>query len=420
VQWHWFRHAQWHQDEITDALLEALAKEEEGQEGTAKGRGSVFRLMFAALEAAEPTKAALVQSGLPASVVLDNLRAGAAGRTREVTRLAKDFRAYLPCFRQHRKVMEYLTTLNQMTDFPDPRGDPPGDIGRFIGAYMRKHVIVDHDAVSMAFARCAESHKALQLSAKQAQTGATALLEKAVAKLDPKIAAEVRQNRGPKVLKDFLDGRAELKERQAKITREYEEAYLSLAAPYQEAFRAIAPQTPTARSFEREPQPSNIPEASKPPPPPEVRPAQAEASKPLPPPEARPEQRLALVIGNSQYQETPLRNPVNDARAMVQTLRDVGFEVMAHENLAKRAMEEAIRAFGKRLKAGGVGLFYFSGHGVQINGSNYLIPIGSTIEKEQDVAYEAVEAGASWRNGRSRQPFEYCNTRCLPEQSLRA
>ena len=78
---------------------------------------------------------------------------------------------------------------------------------------------------------------------------------------------------------------------------------------------------------------------------------------------------------------------------MVQTLRDVGFEVMAHENLTKRAMEEAIRAFGKRLKAGGVGLFYFSGHGVQIKGSNYLIPIGSTIEKEQDVAYEAVEAG---------------------------
>jgi hypothetical protein len=48
---------------------------------------------------------------------------------------------------------------------------------------------------------------------------------------------------------------------------------------------------------------------------------------------------------------------------------------------------------GKRLKAGGVGIFYFSGRGVQLNGYNYLIPIGSTIEKEQDVAYEAVEAG---------------------------
>jgi hypothetical protein len=223
VQWHWFRHAQWHQDEITDALLEALAKEEEGQEGTAKGRGSVFRLMFAALEAAEPTKAALVQSGLPASVVLDNLRAGTAGRTREVTRLAKDFRAYLPCFRQHRKVMEYLTTLNQMTDFPDPKGDPTGDIGRFIGAYMRKHVIVDHDAIIHGILLAAlNAHKALQLSAKQAPARAAslALLEKAVVKLDPKIAAEVRQNRGPKVLKDFLDGRAELKGRQAKITRE--------------------------------------------------------------------------------------------------------------------------------------------------------------------------------------------------------
>jgi len=99
------------------------------------------------------------------------------------------------------------------------------------------------------------------------------------------------------------------------------------------------------------------------------------------------------AIGNGSYAEARLRNPLNDARAMEQSLRDVGFEVVKREDLTKRAMEEEIRAFGKRLKRGGVGLFYFAGHGVQINGANYLLPIDSTIEKEQDVEHEAVNAG---------------------------
>jgi uncharacterized caspase-like protein len=77
---------------------------------------------------------------------------------------------------------------------------------------------------------------------------------------------------------------------------------------------------------------------------------------------------------------------------MEQVLREVGFEVTERENLTKRAMEEEIRAFGKQLRAGGVGLFYFAGHGIQVNDYNYLLPIGSTIKKEQDVEYEAVEA----------------------------
>jgi hypothetical protein len=105
------------------------------------------------------------------------------------------------------------------------------------------------------------------------------------------------------------------------------------------------------------------------------------------------ETRLALVIGNGRYAEAPLQNPLNDARAMEHSLRDVGFAVVKRENLTKRAMEDEIRAFGKRLRGGGVGLFYFAGHGVQVNGANYLLPIGSTIEKEQDVVYEAVDVG---------------------------
>jgi len=87
----------------------------------------------------------------------------------------------------------------------------------------------------------------------------------------------------------------------------------------------------------------------------------------------RAEPKLALVIGNSAYREAPLRNPANDARAMAQTLRELGFTVLAHENTTKRAMETAILEFGRRLADGGVGFFYYAGHGLQVRGRNYLM-----------------------------------------------
>jgi Caspase domain len=108
--------------------------------------------------------------------------------------------------------------------------------------------------------------------------------------------------------------------------------------------------------------------------------------------EVNTEKRVALVIGNSDYKSKPLNNPLNDARDMAQMLRDCGFEVIQRENLTRREMIEQIRDFGKKLKAGGVGLFYYSGHGVQVKGVNYLIPIGHNIGKEQDVEFEAVDA----------------------------
>jgi uncharacterized caspase-like protein len=104
------------------------------------------------------------------------------------------------------------------------------------------------------------------------------------------------------------------------------------------------------------------------------------------------ERRTALVIGNSAYQRSPLVNPVNDAQAMAASLGSLGFTVTKLENASKSQMADAIRQFGDTIRQGGVGLFYFAGHGIQINGYNYLLPIGSTITKEQDVQYEAVEA----------------------------
>jgi hypothetical protein len=106
------------------------------------------------------------------------------------------------------------------------------------------------------------------------------------------------------------------------------------------------------------------------------------------------ERRVALVIGNAAYDMGPLRNPVNDARAMAATLRTLGFEVTALENAALTDMKRAIDDFGDSLRSGGgVGLFYFSGHGIQINGRNFMIPVGVRVKGERDVEYESVDVG---------------------------
>ena len=105
------------------------------------------------------------------------------------------------------------------------------------------------------------------------------------------------------------------------------------------------------------------------------------------------EKRIALVFGNGEYKSAPLRNPVNDARDMADALEKLGFSVSLKTDTDQRNMKQAIRAFGKQLRKGGVGLFYFAGHGIQVKGTNYLIPIGAQIESEADVEYEAVDAG---------------------------
>jgi Caspase domain len=105
----------------------------------------------------------------------------------------------------------------------------------------------------------------------------------------------------------------------------------------------------------------------------------------------RPEPRVALLIGNSAYPEAPLRNPVNDVRAMAQALRDLGFTVMLYENATKRTMETAIVEFGQRLADGGVGAFYYAGHGLQVRGHNYLVPVDAQIESEAQTRIVTVD-----------------------------
>ncbi len=105
------------------------------------------------------------------------------------------------------------------------------------------------------------------------------------------------------------------------------------------------------------------------------------------------EQRLALVIGNQTYEESPLRNPVNDARALKVVLETLGFQVIYRENADQAAMEEAVREFGRRLGKETVGLFYYSGHGVQADGNNYLIPVQARIASKTELRNRALDVG---------------------------
>ncbi len=102
------------------------------------------------------------------------------------------------------------------------------------------------------------------------------------------------------------------------------------------------------------------------------------------------EQRTALIIGNSKYKHKYLKNTVNDAQAVKTFLENRGFDVMYLINSNKVQMEKAIKKFGNKIKKGGVGLFYYAGHGAEVEGKNYLIPLNANIESEDDIGYYSV------------------------------
>jgi hypothetical protein len=98
------------------------------------------------------------------------------------------------------------------------------------------------------------------------------------------------------------------------------------------------------------------------------------------------------VIGNGTYTNAPsLKNPPNDATDMANALSNVGFTVEHGINLTQRQMKAMIRGFGQKVKGGGQGLFYFAGHGVQLRGRNYLIPVDADIRSEADIEDQGVD-----------------------------
>jgi hypothetical protein len=104
------------------------------------------------------------------------------------------------------------------------------------------------------------------------------------------------------------------------------------------------------------------------------------------------ENRVALVVGNSSYPDSPLKNPSNDARAMAEVLRKLDFDVIEIIDAGQKEMRRAIYDFGDKLKKDGVGLFYYAGHGLQVRSENWLIPVDARITTESDVEAESISA----------------------------
>jgi uncharacterized caspase-like protein len=103
------------------------------------------------------------------------------------------------------------------------------------------------------------------------------------------------------------------------------------------------------------------------------------------------EARLALVIGNSAYKVGALANPRNDAALMADSLCAVGFEVTILSDATKDQMKQALLAFSRKLReTGAVGLFYYAGHGVQLRGENFVIPVDADIQNEAEVEFLAL------------------------------
>jgi uncharacterized membrane protein YgcG len=101
---------------------------------------------------------------------------------------------------------------------------------------------------------------------------------------------------------------------------------------------------------------------------------------------AKADRRVAFIVGNGAYRNvTPLPNPPVDAKAMAAVLRNVGFEVVEGTNLTRDKMTEKLLDFGEKARGADVALFFYAGHGIAINGTNYLLPVDADIKSEMDV-----------------------------------
>ena len=118
------------------------------------------------------------------------------------------------------------------------------------------------------------------------------------------------------------------------------------------------------------------------------------SARAAPAPGSGTEHRVALVIGNAAYRDSPLKNPVNDARAMRDKLKGMGFEVVYFENLQTRQVGSALREFRNAIRPGSVALFFYAGHGLQVRGENYLPTVDAELSSEEDVPNQSLSLSA--------------------------
>lgn len=138
---------------------------------------------------------------------------------------------------------------------------------------------------------------------------------------------------------------------------------------------------------------------------------------------AQGERRTALVIGNGSYKNAPLANPVRDARLIAEALLAARFRVIRLENASRETMLKAIAEFGDEIDLGGVGVFYYAGHGVQVRGENYLMPVDAKIDREEEIrtrsvnAQEILDRMAAAKNGLNLVFLDACRNDPYPRAS---
>jgi tetratricopeptide (TPR) repeat protein len=153
----------------------------------------------------------------------------------------------------------------------------------------------------------------------------------------------------------------------------------------QPAAQAAAGPTTTSPSAPGSAQPERQPQAS---------PQPAPKATPLTAPAAtRPaDVRVALIVGNGNYRHANrLPNPANDASDMADVLRKLGFDVVEGRDLDKRSLEDKVREFGRKLDRANIALFFYAGHGIQVGGRNYLIPIDAKLERPGDLTFDTID-----------------------------
>ena len=129
--------------------------------------------------------------------------------------------------------------------------------------------------------------------------------------------------------------------------------------------------------------------------------------------------RLALVIGNDSYQNVqPLSNARSDSRAIAAELKAVGFEVTLKQDLNQKQMKAALRDFKAQVQGGDDVVFYFSGHGVQFGGTNYLIPVDITADSEAQVADDAIPLQRCWTISPNRRRDSRSPSSMPPQQPV--
>jgi uncharacterized caspase-like protein len=102
--------------------------------------------------------------------------------------------------------------------------------------------------------------------------------------------------------------------------------------------------------------------------------------------------RVALVIGNGAYvAATPLPNPPNDARVIAAALKDIGFDVDAGQDMTRSAMEKSLRDFLRKARTAKVALLFYAGHGMQVDGRNYLLPVDARLTDASDLNFETIK-----------------------------